>query len=46
MTKQEEEISFNYITSISKTKEGYFEAEYEDMSDMRFIPRQLLMKIG
>ena len=46
MTKQEEEISFNYITSIKKTKEGYFKADYEEVSDMRYVPYQLLMKFG
>ena len=46
MTKQEEEISFNYITSISRNEEGYYEAEYEDVSDMRNVPYQLLMKLG
>ena len=46
MTKQEEEISFNYITSISRNKEGYYEAEYEDVSDMRTVPYQLLLKLG
>ena len=46
MTKQEKEISFNYITSINKTKEGYYEADYESVSDMRNVPYRLLMKFG
>ena len=41
MTKQEEEMSFNYIISINKTTDGCFKTEYEDTSDMRCIPLQL-----
>jgi hypothetical protein len=35
MTKQEEEMSFNYIAAINKTKDGYYEADYEPVSDMK-----------
>ena len=45
MTKQEEEITFNYITSIRKSEEGSFMADYEDMSDMGSVPYQLLKQI-
>jgi hypothetical protein len=45
MTRQEEEISFNYITSINKTKNGYYEADYESVSDMRNSP-YLKMKLS
>lgn len=46
MTKQEEEIAFNYITSIYKTKEGFYAADYENVSDIRNIPFQLKLKLG
>ena len=46
MTKQEEELSFNYITSINRNRDGYFKAEYEEISDMDYIPHELLIKIG
>lgn len=42
MTKQEEEITFNYITSIHKSEDGSFTADYEDTSDMSSIPYNLL----
>ena len=42
MTKQEEEISFNYITSINKTMDGCFNTEYENISDMKSIPLRLI----
>ncbi|MBQ6064899.1 MAG: site-specific DNA-methyltransferase [Prevotella sp.] len=45
MTGQEEEITFNYITSIHKTQDGFFEADYEISSDMRNVPYQLLKQI-
>lgn len=45
MTKQEEEITFNYITSILKSNDGYFIADYEDLSDMSSIPFQLMKQI-
>jgi hypothetical protein len=38
MTGQEEQITFNYITSIHKTTDGCFEADYEKSSDMTSIP--------
>lgn len=46
MTKQEEEIAFNYITSIYKTEEGFYAADYENVSDIRNIPFQLKLKLG
>ena len=45
MTKQEEEITFNYISSLRKLEDGCFRADYEDVSDMSFIPFQLLKQI-
>lgn len=45
MTGQEEEITFNYITSIHKTNDGFYEANYEDASDMSDIPFQLIKQI-
>lgn len=40
MTRQEEEITFNYITSIHQSTEGYLVAEYEEVSDMQNVPYQ------
>lgn len=45
MTKQEEEITFNYLTSIYKSTDGYYTAEYEETSDMSCIPYQLQKQI-
>ena len=46
MTGQEEELTFNYLTSISKTSDGFYEALYEDVSDMRYLPYNLRMRFG
>ena len=45
MTRQEEEMTFNYITSIHKTQEGFIEADYEAASDMRSVPCLLMKQI-
>lgn len=45
MTGQEERIAFNFLTSIYKTSEGNYAAEYEEYSDMRYIPYQLVKQI-
>lgn len=45
MTRQEEQITFNYITSIQKNQDGFYEADYEKSSDMSNIPFQLIKQI-
>lgn len=45
MTSQEEKITFNYITSIRKTNDGFYEADYEDSSNMNKVPFQLIKQI-
>ena len=45
MTGQEEQITFNYITSIQKNRDGFYEADYEESSDMSNIPYQLIKQI-
>ena len=45
MTRQEEQITFNYITSIQKNQDGFYEADYEKSSDMSSIPFQLIKQI-
>ncbi len=45
MTGQEEQITFNYITLIHKNQDGFYEADYEDSSDMSNIPFQLIKQI-
>lgn len=45
MTGQEEQIIFNYITSIHKNKDGFYEAEYEESSNMSNTPFHLINQI-
>lgn len=45
MTTQEEEITFNYLQSITVDSDGTYHVEYESESDMGFLPSQLFRKI-
>ena len=46
MTGQEEQMTFNYITSIQKNRDGFYEADYEELSDMSNKPYQLIKQIN
>lgn len=42
MTSQEEQITFNYITSIHKNTDGFYEADYEAASDINIMKKQII----